>query len=114
MGSGFNVIPGGEAAPLTWINLGHATSREIEQMADKLKPQDIMDVRLEDSKDASFTKIFISGKANWVKLKPGMDKAAAFLETHRYAALKGATMAFTKMEGTTVNIKDKIAYSALA
>ena len=114
MGSGFNVIPGGEAAPLTWINLGHATSREIEQMADKLKPQDIMDVRLEDSKDASFTKIFISGKANWVKLKPGMDKAAAFLETHRYAALKGATMAFTKMEGTTVNIKDKITYSALA
>ena len=42
-----------------------------------------------------------------------MDKAAAFLETHRYAALKGGTMAFTKMEGTTVNIKDKIAYSAL-
>ena len=114
VGSGFNVIPGGEAAPLTWINLGHATSREIEQMADKLKPQDIMDVRLEDPKDASFTKIFISGKANWVKLKPGMDKAAAFLETHRYAALKGAAMAFTKMEGTTVNIKDKIAYSALA
>jgi secreted PhoX family phosphatase len=42
-----------------------------------------------------------------------MDKAAAFLETHRYAALVGASMGFTKMEGTTVNIKDKIAYSAL-
>jgi hypothetical protein len=44
---------------------------------------------------------------------PGMDKAAAFLETHRYAYLKGGSMGFTKMEGTTVNIKDKIAYSAL-
>lgn len=30
------------------------------------------------------------------------------LETHRYAALKGGSMAFTKMEGTTVNIKDKV------
>jgi len=42
-----------------------------------------------------------------------MEKAAAFLETHRYAALKGGSMAFTKMEGTTVNARDKIAYSAL-
>jgi secreted PhoX family phosphatase len=42
-----------------------------------------------------------------------MEKAAAFLETHRYAALVGASMGFTKMEGTTVNLKDKIAYSAL-
>ena len=58
-------------------------------------------------------KIRIGGKIEWVRLKAGMDKAAAFLETHRYAALKGASMAFTKMEGTTVNIKDKIAYSAL-
>jgi hypothetical protein len=42
-----------------------------------------------------------------------MEKAAAFLETHRYASLVGASMGFTKMEGTTVNIKDKVAYSAL-
>ena len=42
-----------------------------------------------------------------------MEKAAAFLETHRYADLVGASMGFTKMEGTTVNIKDKVAYSAL-
>jgi hypothetical protein len=51
--------------------------------------------------------------SNWVKVVPGMEKAAAFLETHRYAALKGGSMGFTKMEGTTVNAKDKIAYSAL-
>lgn len=46
--------------------------------------------------------------------KAEIELAAAFLETHRYAALKGGSMAFTKMEGTTVNIKDKVAYSALA
>jgi hypothetical protein len=43
-----------------------------------------------------------------------MEKAAAFLETHRYAYLKGGSMGFSKMEGTTVNAKDKLAYSALA
>ena len=42
-----------------------------------------------------------------------MEKAAAFLETHRYAYLMGGSMGFSKMEGTTVNIKDKVAYSAL-
>ncbi len=43
-----------------------------------------------------------------------MEKAAAFLETHRYAALRGGSMGFSKMEGTTVNAKDKIAYSAMS
>ena len=114
VGAGFNVDPNGPAAALSWIHLGHATSAEVEQMAKKYKPQDIMEVRTEDPSDASFSKIFMSGKANWVKLKPGMEKAAAFLETHRYAALKGGSMGFSKMEGTTVNIKDKVAYSALA
>ncbi|MFX6118947.1 alkaline phosphatase, partial [Acinetobacter baumannii] len=53
-------------------------------------------------------------KFNWVRVKPGMQKAAAFLETHRYAALAGGSLGFTKMEGTTVNARDKIAYSAMS
>ena len=73
-----------------------------------------MDVKTADPKDASYTKIPFAGKTNWVKLKPGMEKAAAFLETHRYAALVGASLGFSKMEGTTVNAKDKIAYSAMS
>ncbi|MCG2953009.1 hypothetical protein, partial [Escherichia coli] len=60
------------------------------------------------------TKIILNAKTLWVKVKSGMEKAAAFLETHRYAALKGGSMAFTKLEGTTVNIKDKVAYSAVS
>ncbi|MCH7342087.1 DUF839 domain-containing protein [Pelomonas sp. CA6] len=111
--SGFSVDPAAAGAAITWIKLGSATSAEIEALANSLKPTDIMDVKTADPADASYTKIWYSGKPQWVKLKAGMEKAAAFLETHRYAALVGASMAFTKMEGTTVNIKDKVAYSAL-
>ncbi len=103
------------AGNISWINLGHATSAEIKALVDGgIKASDIMDVKTSDPADSSYTQIFFSGKKNWVKLKPGMEKAAAFLETHRYAALKGASMGFTKMEGTTVNIKDKKAYSAMS
>ncbi|MDR7306492.1 alkaline phosphatase PhoX [Rhodoferax saidenbachensis] len=113
LGEGFSIDPAAPGTKLSWIKLGHATSDEIEKLANKLKPTDIMDVRKTDPNDASFTKIFYNGAANWVKVKPGMEKAAAFLETQRYAYLMGGSMGFTKMEGTTVNIKDKIAYSAL-
>jgi secreted PhoX family phosphatase len=105
---------GAGSASLSWIKLGHASSAEIEKLANTVKPADIMDVKTKDPQDASYTKIRFGGKDNWVKLMPGMEKAAAFLETHRFAALKGATMGFTKMEGTTINAKDKVAYSAMS
>ncbi|HEV8392313.1 MAG TPA: alkaline phosphatase PhoX [Dongiaceae bacterium] len=104
----------GGSGDLTWINLGHATSDEIKGLADKLKAADILDVKTEDPKDAGYTQIVYSGKPNWVKFAPGQEKAAAFLETHRYAAFKGGSLGFTKMEGTTVNAKDKTAYSVIS
>lgn len=113
VGAGFSIDPAGAAAPLSWIKLGAATSAEIRQLAATVKPTDIMDVRTVDPQDASFKQVVANGAVEWIKLMPGMEKAAAFLETHRYAALVGASMGFTKMEGTTVNAKDKIAYSAL-
>jgi len=113
VGTGFSLDTSAAGAALSWIKLGSATSAEIEALANTLKATDIMDISATDPADASFTKIWLGGKTQWVRVKAGMDKAAAFLETHRYAALKGASMAFTKMEGTTVNIKDKIGYSAL-
>jgi len=119
VGAGFSLDPAAAGAPVSWIKLGSATSAEIEKLATTLKPTDIMTVATTDPAlatpaDTSYTKIFLNGKAQWVKLMPGMEKAAAFLETHRYAALVGASLGFTKMEGTTVNTKDKVAYSALA
>ncbi len=113
VGSGFTIDPAAPAANLTWLNLGHASSAEIEKLANILKPTDIMEVMPKDPQDSSFKKVTTNGKTEWIKLKPGMEKAAAFLETHRYAAFVGASLGFSKMEGTTVNIKDKIAYSAL-
>jgi secreted PhoX family phosphatase len=113
LGTGFSVGPAAAGAAISWIKLGHATSLEIEKLADELKPSDIMTVSKTDPKDSSYTKVFHSGNPNWIKVKPGMEKAAAFLETHRYAYLAGGSMGFSKMEGTTVNVKDKVAYSAL-
>ena len=113
VGAGFSIDPAAPAAPLTWIKLGSATSAEIKTLATTLKPTDIMAVSTTDPQDASYTKVNANGKTEWIKLMPGMEKAAAFLETHRYASLVGASMGFSKMEGTTVNIKDKVAYSAL-
>jgi uncharacterized protein len=114
VGAGFSVDPtSASAASLSWINLGRANSAEILQLANTLKPTDIMDVRSTDPLDTSYTKVNANGRTEWIKLVSGMEKAAAFLETHRYAALVGASMGFSKMEGTTVNAKDKVAYSAL-
>ena len=104
----------GGSAKLSWIKLGSATSAEIKALADTLKAADIVSVKTTDPADASYTKIPFSGKTNWVKFVAGKEKAAAFLETHRYAAFKGGSLGFTKMEGTTVNAKDKIAYSAMS
>jgi len=113
LNEGFSINPKDEGAKLSWIKLGHATSDEIKKLATTLKPSDIMTVLKSDPNDDTFTKIFYDGTANWVKLKPGMDKAAAFLETHRYAYLMGGSMGFSKMEGTSVNLRDKVAYFAL-
>ena len=113
VGAGFSLDPTAAAAPLSWIKLGSATSAEIHTLANTLKPTDIMAVASADPGDASYRRVNANGKTEWIKLNPGMEKAAAFLETHRYAALVGASMGFSKMEGTTVNTKDKVAYSAL-
>jgi uncharacterized protein len=103
------------AATLTWIKLGHATSAEIKALVDGgITAAQIMDVKKSDPADTSYTKIPYQGGFNWVKLVPGMEKAAAFLETHRYAALKGGSLGFTKMEGTTLNAKDKVSYIAMS
>lgn len=104
----------GGSGDLTWIKLGSATSDEIKALADTLKAGDILDVKTEDPKDPSYTQIVYSGKPNWVKFADGQEKAAAFLETHRYAAFKGGSLGFTKMEGTSVNAKDKIGYSVIS
>lgn len=102
------------SAVLSWIRLGHARSRDIEALADRLGSADIMDVQGSDPRDAAYTRIPYAGRTQWVRLVPAMEQAAAFLETHRYAALRGASLGFTKMEGVAVNARDKVAYAAMS
>ncbi|WP_153100049.1 PhoX family protein [Paraburkholderia hayleyella] len=105
---------GAGSARLAWLRLGHASSAEIEALADRLNFADIMDLALKEPTEPGFTKIHFNGTFNWIRLKPGMTQAAAFLETHRYAALAGGSMGFTKLEGTTLNVRDKVLYSAMS
>ncbi|MFO1421321.1 MAG: DUF839 domain-containing protein [Candidatus Competibacteraceae bacterium] len=106
----------GGAANLTWIRLGSATDAELDRMVntDNIKFSDIFDVS--DKEAAGFVKTVTGhekAKTEWLRLKPGMEKAAAFLETRRYAAYLGATTEFEKMEGVTVNVADRKVYVAM-
>lgn len=105
---------------IKWIKLGTASSQEIELLANSvwtnangLKAANIIDVKTVDT--VGYTAVALDGAATqWVKVQTNMEKAAAFLETHRYAGIMGGTMEFTKFEGVTVNVKDKIAYVAMS
>jgi secreted PhoX family phosphatase len=50
----------------------------------------------------------------WLRLKTDMEKAAAFLESRRYAALKGATTEFSKMEYIAFNETDRKFYLTIS
>ena len=104
----------GGAATLGWIKLGSATSPEIKALADSLKASDIVSVVKVDPLDSTYTKIAFNGTIEWVKFAVGKEKAAAFLETHRYAAAMGASLEFSKMEGVALNRQDKLAYVAMS
>jgi secreted PhoX family phosphatase len=103
---------------ISWIKLGHANSTEIEAMANTYQATDLLeDVKTTDPSDATYTMINYGSSAQWVKFKGALDtsnKAAAFLETRRFAAALGATMELTKFEGVTVDTTNKKAYFAMS
>ena len=112
-------VDNGGTANLEWIKLGHASDAEIQQMAETKKFSDIFDVTDDAVKGKSegYTPVKTPAngkKVEWLKLKSGMEKAAAFLESHRYAAYVGATVEFNKMEGLDFNEKDNKAYLAIS
>ncbi|MFE0508191.1 PhoX family protein [Peribacillus butanolivorans] len=105
----------GGSGDLEWINLGHATDKEVEKIIDSgITFNDIFETS--DVPKDGFTAIkqYSYGKTEYLKLKPGKEKAAAFLETRRYAAMLGATTEFNKMEGLALNEKDKKVYIAIS
>jgi secreted PhoX family phosphatase len=107
------------AAKLSWIKLGHASNVEIKALVGKgIKFSDIWAVA--SAPTPGFKPVWVyagtGGKSGlgYYKLKPGMEKAAAFLETRRYAGYLGATTEFTKMEGQAHNAADKKLYTVIS
>ena len=115
----------GGAADILWIELGHATNAEIRAMLDPdnnimtndgVVFDDIMEV-VEDVNGTcptGYASINTSAYFECAKVKTGMEKAAAFLETRRYAAIKGATTEFRKEEGITYDANNKTLYVAMS
>jgi hypothetical protein len=107
----------GGSYDLLWIRLGHATNAEIEAMVDRgIKFSDIFDyLPVGTTADtAGYKMVTTYMGTEWLKLKPGMDKAAAFLESRRYAALMGATTEFSKMEYIAFNEADRKFYLTIS
>jgi len=107
----------GGSYDLLWIRLGHATNAEIEAMVDRgIKFSDIFDyLPVGTTADtAGYKMVTTYMGTEWLKLKPGMDKAAAFLESRRYAALMGATTEFSKMEYIAFNETDRKFYLTIS
>lgn len=107
----------GGSADLKWIKLAHSTDSEIKQIVDE-KPlfNDIFDsVKPNGAKcQAGFTSINTNRGHECLRVKPGMEKAAALLESRRYAAVKGATTEFRKMEGITYDPDTNRLYIAIS
>ena len=105
----------GGSGDLEWINLGHATDKEVKNIIDSgITFNDIFETSDVPKEGFTAIKQYSYGKTEYLKLKPGKEKAAAFLETRRYAAMLGATTEFNKMEGVALNEKDKKVYIAIS
>ena len=116
----------GASFAVEWMPLGHATDAEIDAIISKgVKFSDLFDAAdvADDACPAGFTPIDTTYKAECLTLKTenslgmsadGIAKAASRLETSRYAAIKGATSEFRKMEGITFDAKRSKLYVAIS
>lgn len=119
----WNQIDGanGGKAQLSWIRLGHAVDGQIKALVDNgIAFSDIFEIAAGPAE--GFRPVYVYGGAQpsekaeleYLKLKPGMEQAAAFLESRRYAAYRGATTEFTKMEGQTHDPKGRKLFTAMS
>lgn len=108
------------AGTMDWIKLGHATESEVKGWTESHTFADIFDYLTPvqvtaGASTAGYTAIKAGqSSVEYLKLKAGKETVAAFLEPRRYAAMKGATTEWNKMEGIAINEKDKIAYMAIS
>jgi secreted PhoX family phosphatase len=93
----------GGSATLHWIDLGHAEEAEIAAaIAKKVRFEDLFHrtpLSAGAQCESGYTAINTRFGPECLKLKPGQATLASRLESRRYAALRGATTEFRKMEG---------------
>ena len=103
---------------LSWVELGHASDNDLKAMVEsKMKLTYIFEIAAPDENNdcaAGFTYVTEDSAAECLKLKPGQETAAAFLETRKYAAYKGATIEFRKEEGITYDTDRNVLYIAMS
>ncbi len=125
----------GGRATLKWVRLGHAAEGQIRHLIDSgIGFSDIFETASADEVQAHPQKYeryrpvtvyegqgsLRSGPGKptdeplYLRVKPGMEMAAAFLESRKYGAIRGATSEFTKMEGVTHNPQDKQLFVAMS
>ena len=108
----------GGTADITWVKLGRATNAEIRAIINSgLTFGDIFKVADPDRAGqcpAGFSKVTTRDGTDCLQVKKGQEKAAAFLETSRYASIKGATVEFEKMEGIALDPDNMTMYLAMS
>lgn len=119
----------GGKALLTWVNLGHSTAAEVagalnlDGTGTAVTFSDMFEIGALNSPDtgtcpAGFTSINKGHDAPYhecLKLTGNVpESVVSRLETRRYAALKGATTEWRKMEGITFNPERRTLYLALS
>ncbi|MCU7808022.1 MAG: DUF839 domain-containing protein [Candidatus Thiodiazotropha sp. (ex Semelilucina semeliformis)] len=107
----------GGSARIEWISLGHADESKIKSaMAKKPMFSDLFTQKApaEDGTcPSSFSSVNTRFGLECLKILPGMDQLASRLESRRYAALRGATTEFRKMEGLAFNPLTRQLYVAI-
>ena len=107
----------GGSYTLEWIRLGHATNAEIQALVDGgIKFSDIFDFlprRYQSGHYGLQASHHLHGDGV-AEAQNRYGKAAAFLETRRYAALLGATTEFSKMEYIAYNDRDRKFYLTIS
>ena len=108
---------GAGSADLSWVNLGHSTDSTIKKALDeKIKFNDIFESASANDMQCpvGFSSINTTMKHECLKVKPGMDEVASRMESRRYAAIKGATTEFRKMEGISFNEEANTLYLGMS
>lgn len=108
----------GGVAKLDWLDLGHADEMEIAAaIGQKIRFNDLFERAVlpeNDKCETGFTPVNTRFGAECLRLKPGREVLASRLESRRYAALRGATTEFRKMEGLTYDHVNRRLFVALS